>query len=101
MDAVHDGPAPEPAESPEPVPGKGEVLIRTVLSPIHNHDLWTVHGSYGYKPELPAIGGTEAVGVVESAGEGVDAGLVGKRVAVAGLRRFDQGDVPFYFPGFE
>lgn len=74
-----------PAESPEPVPGKGEVLIRTVLSPIHNHDLWTVHGSYGYKPELPAIGGTEAVGVVESAGEGVDAGLVGKRVAVAGV----------------
>ena len=30
-----------------PVPGPGEVRIRTVLAPIHNHDLWTVRGQYG------------------------------------------------------
>ncbi|QKV19910.1 zinc-binding dehydrogenase [Oricola thermophila] len=76
----------KPGESPDPVAGKGEVLVRTILSPIHNHDLWTVRGSYGYKPELPAIGGSEAVGIVESVGDGVDAGLVGKRVAAAGIR---------------
>ncbi|MFD0982739.1 zinc-binding dehydrogenase [Tropicimonas aquimaris] len=69
-----------------PKPGAGEVLVRMKLSPIHNHDLWTVRGNYGYKPELPgAIGGTEALGTVEAVGEGVDAAMVGKRVAVAGV----------------
>ncbi|SNT28080.1 zinc-binding dehydrogenase [Tropicimonas sediminicola] len=69
-----------------PKPGAGEVLVRMKLSPIHNHDLWTVRGNYGYKPELPgAIGGTEALGAVEAVGEGVDAAMVGKRVAVAGV----------------
>ena len=41
-----------------PEPKAGEVLIRTILSPIHNHDLWTIRGTYGYKPELPAHGGS-------------------------------------------
>ncbi|WP_372841315.1 zinc-binding dehydrogenase [Phaeovulum sp.] len=69
-----------------PHPGAGEVRIRTSLSPIHNHDLWTIRGNYGYKPPLPgAIGGTEAAGVVEAVGEGVDAGLVGRRAAIAGV----------------
>lgn len=73
-------------ESPVPQPGKGQVLIRMILSPIHNHDIWTVRGSYGYKPPLPgAIGGSEAVGTVEALGEGVDAGLLGKRVTAAGV----------------
>ena len=40
-----------------PQPGAGQVRVRMMLSPIHNHDLWTVRGNYGYKPELPAIGG--------------------------------------------
>lgn len=69
----------------QPKPGKGEVRIRTILSPIHNHDLWTTRGSYGYKPVLPAIGGTEAVGTIDAVGEGVDAALVGKRVTAAGI----------------
>ncbi|OLP53068.1 alcohol dehydrogenase [Rhizobium rhizosphaerae] len=73
-------------ESPQPVPGTGEVLVRMHLSPIHNHDLWTVRGSYGIKPPLPAIGGSEAVGVVEAVGPEADASLIGRRVAAAGLR---------------
>ncbi|QOL80809.1 zinc-binding dehydrogenase [Pseudooceanicola spongiae] len=76
----------ETSEVDTPAPSAGEVLIRTILSPIHNHDLWTIRGNYGYKPTLPgAIGGSEAAGVVEAVGEGVDAALVGKRVAVAGV----------------
>ncbi|MGJ8544262.1 MAG: zinc-binding dehydrogenase [Sulfitobacter sp.] len=69
-----------------PTPGAGEVRVKMMLSPIHNHDLWTVRGNYGYKPELPgAIGGSEAVGIVEALGEGVDAALEGQRVSVAGV----------------
>ena len=58
-------------DRPIPQPGAGEVRIKTLLAPIHNHDLWTIRGSYGYKPELPAIGGSEAVGIVDALGEGV------------------------------
>ncbi|MBK0330778.1 zinc-binding dehydrogenase [Brachybacterium sp. MASK1Z-5] len=67
-------------EVAEPSPGPGEVLVRMVLSPIHNHDLWTVRGTYGVKPELPARAGTEAVGVVEQLGEGVTQLVTGQRV---------------------
>ena len=72
-------------ERPLPYPGEGEVRIRTLLSPIHNHDLWTVRGQYGYKPQLPAIGGSEAVGIVDALGEGVEGIAVGQRVAAASV----------------
>lgn len=63
-----------------PEPGAGEVRVRTVLSPIHNHDLWTIRGTYGFTPELPARAGTEALGVVDALGEGVDTLTIGQRV---------------------
>ena len=72
------------ADNPVPEPRAGQVRVRTILSPIHNHDLWTVRGEYGYKPTLPAIGGTEAVGTVDAVGEGVDPALVGRRICFAG-----------------
>lgn len=71
--------------SPVPEPGAGEVRIKTLLSPIHNHDLWTVKGSYGYKPALPAVGGSEAVGVIDAMGPGVDGLAIGQRVVAAGV----------------
>lgn len=71
-------------EVPDPQPGPGQVLVRVLLSPIHNHDLWTVRGSYGFKPEMPARAGTEAVGVVEALGEGLEGLEVGQRVATGG-----------------
>lgn len=74
------------ADRPLPEPGPGQVRIKTRLAAIHNHDLWTVRGSYGYKPELPAIGGSEAVGTVDALGEGVTGVTVGQRVAVASAR---------------
>ncbi|WP_062208286.1 zinc-binding dehydrogenase [Demequina oxidasica] len=69
---------------PTPTPGPGQVRVRMVLSTIHNHDLWTVSGNYGFKPQMPAQAGTEAVGVVEELGEGVTNLEVGQRVASAG-----------------
>lgn len=70
-------------EQPMPQPAAGEVRIKTLLAPIHNHDLWTIRGRYGYKPELPAIGGSEAVGLVDALGAGVEGVTLGQRVAVA------------------
>ena len=67
-----------------PEPGPGEVRVRTLLSPIHNHDLWTIRGTYGFKPELPARAGTEAVGIVDAVGADVTNLTVGQRVATGG-----------------
>ncbi|AJY47604.1 zinc-binding dehydrogenase [Martelella endophytica] len=73
-------------ETSKPAPAAGEVLVRMMLSPIHNHDLWTIRGNYGYKPKLPgAIAGSEALGTIEAVGEGVDQALIGKRVTAAGV----------------
>lgn len=73
------------SESPVPQPGAGQARIRTLLAPIHNHDLWTIHGVYGYKPPLPAIGGSEAVGIVDALGDGVQGIAVGQRVTAASV----------------
>lgn len=71
-------------ERPIPAPGPGQVRLRVVLSPIHNHDLWTIRGTYGFRPELPAASGTEALGIVDAVGDGVDHLRVGQRVATGG-----------------
>jgi NADPH2:quinone reductase len=74
-----------PAERPVPEPGPGEIRLRMVLSPIHNHDLWTIRGDYGVRPPLPAIGGTEALGIVDKLGEGVTAPALGQRVTAGAV----------------
>lgn len=63
-----------------PEPGPGKVRVRTLLATIHNHDLWTVRGEYGFKPTLPAGAGTEAVGIVDAVGDGVGTFSPGERV---------------------
>jgi len=68
------------ADRPVPAPGPGEIRVRMVLSPVHNHDLWTIRGEYGVKPVLPAIGGTEALGIVDKLGEGLTTPALGQRV---------------------
>lgn len=73
-------------DSPVPEPGPGEVRIRMQLAPIHNHDLWTIRGHYGYKPTLPAIGGSEGLGVIDALGAGVEGLAVGQRVTAASGR---------------
>ncbi|WP_237559589.1 zinc-binding dehydrogenase [Corynebacterium neomassiliense] len=66
---------------PVPEPGPGQVRVRVILSPIHNHDLWTVRGTYGFIPDLPSGAGTEALGVVDALGPGVEGLVTGQRVA--------------------
>ena len=72
-------------ERPKPEPGPGQIRVRMILSPIHNHDLWTIRGTYGHKPTLPASAGSEAVGIVDALGEGVSAPAIGQRVVAAGV----------------
>jgi NADPH:quinone reductase-like Zn-dependent oxidoreductase len=56
-------------------PEPGEVLVRIQAAPINPADLNTIEGTYGVKPELPAVPGIEGCGVVEaSAAESFQAG---------------------------
>src|SRR5690606_29575848 len=71
------------ADRPVPEPGPGQVRVRMRLAPIHNHDLLTVRGLYGWKPQLPAIGGSEGLGIVDALGEGVEGLAPGQRVTAA------------------
>jgi NADPH2:quinone reductase len=72
-------------EQPLPEPKADEVRIKLVLAPIHNHDLWTIKGAYGYKPPLPAIAGSEAVGVIDQLGANASGLQVGQRVVASGV----------------
>lgn len=70
-------------ELPQWKPAAGEVSVRMIASPINPSDLMFIRGTYGIKPELPAVPGFEGVGVVEENGGGLlGRMLVGKRVAV-------------------
>ena len=70
-------------DRPIPQPGPGQIRIRMSMAAIHNHDLLTVSGDYGYKPDLPAVAGTEGTGIVDALGEGVSHLKVGQRVAAS------------------
>lgn len=73
-------------DSPTPEPKDNEVRIKTILSSIHNHDLVTIKGEYGNKPELPATGGSEAVGTIDVLGKDVEGFKKGQRVVVSGVQ---------------
>ncbi len=68
---------------PEPKPGRGEVRVRMLMSPVNPSDLLYIEGKYGLKPQFPATPGFEGVGVVEESGGGLLGWFLrGKRVVV-------------------
>src|SRR6266704_4556595 len=64
-------------EGPEPVPQKGEVLIRVAASGVNRADLSQIAGRYPPPPGEPDILGMEVSGMVEPSGERVCALLAG------------------------
>ncbi len=71
----------EPVEVPTPMPGPGDVLIRVKAIGINLAETLMRENRYPVTPALPAIPGSEAAGVVEALGEGVETLQVGQRVA--------------------
>jgi len=51
--------------------GHRQVLIAVQAAPINPADINKIEGRYGTRPELPAIAGSEGVGVVKQVGDGV------------------------------
>ncbi len=63
-----------------PEPGPGQVLVRVAAIGLNYGEVMARAGNYPALPPLPAVLGSELVGVVEEVGDGADPGLVGRRV---------------------
>jgi NADPH2:quinone reductase len=72
-------------EMPQPSPGPGQVGIRVAYSALNPLDTHARAARIEWNaPTFPFIPGYEFSGVVDSVGEGVDAGLIGKKVVSEG-----------------
>lgn len=65
-------------ERPDPVPTKGQVLIRVKASGLNFADILARQGLYPDGPPKPCIMGYEVSGIIEAVGEGVPQSLIGK-----------------------
>jgi NADPH2:quinone reductase len=72
------------ADAPIPTPAAGQALVRIAASGVNFIDVYFRTGLY--KVDLPFTPGSEASGVVESVGPGVDVVQPGDRVAYAMVR---------------
>lgn len=68
-------------DMPKPEPQGGEVLVRVHAAGVNFFEVLMRADRYAVTPQLPMILGVEAAGVVETIGQGVDAKLLGARVA--------------------
>ena len=68
------------AELPDPVPGRGQVLVAVKACAINYPDVLIIEDKYQFKPPRPFAPGGEIAGVVEALGEGVTQFAVGDRV---------------------
>jgi len=67
-------------ERPDPVAGRGEVLIRVAAAGVNRPDVMQRRGLYPPPPGASDLPGLEVAGVVESLGEGVTDWRIGDRV---------------------
>ncbi|MFC8505211.1 zinc-binding dehydrogenase [Streptomyces sp. NPDC057411] len=70
-------------QTPDPVPGPGQVRIKVAAAGVHLLDTALREGLPGPFPapvELPTIPGREVAGTVEALGEGTDPSWLGRRV---------------------
>jgi NADPH:quinone reductase len=67
---------------PEPQPGRDEVRIAVKACGVNYPDVLIIQDLYQIKPQRPFAPGSEASGIIDAVGEGVDALKVGDRVLV-------------------
>ncbi len=73
------------AETPQPQPGAGQVLVRVKAGGVNPYDTYIRTGTYAIKPALPYTPGGDAAGIVEAVGAGVNGVRAGERVYTAGM----------------
>ncbi|MFC5758717.1 zinc-dependent alcohol dehydrogenase family protein [Rhizobium sp. GCM10022189] len=88
-----------PVERPDPLPGKGQLMLKVEACAVCRTDLHVCDGDLP-KPKLPLIPGHEIVGIVEAVGEGIAPSRLGQRVGVPWLGH-TCGHCPFCSSGEE
>src|SRR4051794_29739322 len=68
------------AEIADPVPGKGEALIRVAACGVNFPDSLIIEDRYQFKPSRPFSPGGEVAGTIEAVGDGVSGLEIGQRV---------------------
>ena len=69
-------------EHADPVPGSGDVLVAIKAAGINFVDVLSIAGNYQIKTPPPFVPGSEAAGIVEEVGDGVDRVKPGDRVII-------------------
>lgn len=70
-------------EVPTPKPQTGQVLVKVHAAGVNPYDTYMRAGTYAIKPPLPYTPGSDAAGVVEAVGAGVERVKAGDRVYTA------------------
>ncbi len=70
----------EVRETPDPVPGKGQVRVRVRACGLNFAEVMARQGLYPDAPKPPCVVGYEGAGVIDAVGEGVGGARVGERV---------------------
>ena len=73
----------EIVEGPVPVPGPGEIVIRSRAIGVSRPDILIREGRYSWMPPLPASPGSELSGIIDAIGPGVSSLHVGQAVLVS------------------
>lgn len=73
-------------ELPDPIPGRGEVVVDLRASALNHVDIDVREGVSRFDFRMPHTLGLEGAGVISRVGEGVDPARLGERVAVSYIR---------------
>ncbi len=71
-------------DAPEPTAGEWQVVVQVKAAGVNPYDTYMRQGTYAIKPDLPYTPGSDAAGIVESVGPGVQGIAPGDRVYVGG-----------------
>src|ERR1700757_4328154 len=74
-------------ERPDPIPAKGQALVRVKAAGLNFADILARQGLYPDAPPKPCVMGYEVAGIVEQVGSETDAQMLGK--AVIAMTRFN------------
>ncbi|MBK8915459.1 MAG: NAD(P)-dependent alcohol dehydrogenase [Phycisphaerales bacterium] len=82
-----------PVELPTPEPGPGEIRLRILARSLNYRDLLIIRGHYNPRLALPAIPLSDAAGVIDALGPGVDRLRVGDSVTTHFVAGWQDGEM--------
>src|SRR4051812_5715599 len=81
------------SDRPEPVPGPGQVVVKTRAVSLNFRDLLVIKGDYSRKLPLPMVPCSDCAGEVAAVGDGVTRVKPGDRVAGIFMQTWLDGEV--------